>query len=168
MRQFTMACAVCGRALLAWPAVRRVATQVVRKLELKLGSAAARRAGGCHIRRRGQNGAHVRCRLACLLAGKILEVGSRDLVHLEGKGIGGELVERGGQLIDRVVGPGQRAVAAAIGGRDLEIGVDLFGGLDIGDHGAAVVQLHAACVGIDDVGRIDQIAMVAAPANRPR
>src|SRR5450631_3006380 len=38
MRQLTLACAVCGSALLAWPATRRVATQVVRKLALKLGS----------------------------------------------------------------------------------------------------------------------------------
>ena len=30
MRQFTFACAVCGKALLAWPPLRRVATQVVR------------------------------------------------------------------------------------------------------------------------------------------
>src|ERR1700753_2734932 len=34
MRQFTLACAVCGSALLAWPPERRVATHVVLKLEL--------------------------------------------------------------------------------------------------------------------------------------
>jgi hypothetical protein len=44
MRQLTMACAVCGSALLAWPAVRRVATQVVRKLALKVGWAERRAA----------------------------------------------------------------------------------------------------------------------------
>src|ERR1039457_1383157 len=38
MRQFAMACAVCGRALLACRADNLVATQVVRKLALKLGS----------------------------------------------------------------------------------------------------------------------------------
>src|ERR1035438_8504230 len=42
MRQFTIACAVWGRALLAWPALSRVATHVVLKFELKLGSALRR------------------------------------------------------------------------------------------------------------------------------
>ena len=35
---------ICGSALLAWPALSRVATQVVRKFELKLGSALSRAA----------------------------------------------------------------------------------------------------------------------------
>src|SRR6267378_8437410 len=43
-RQLTMARAVWGRALSAWPASTRVATQVVRSWALKKGDAAARRA----------------------------------------------------------------------------------------------------------------------------
>ena len=40
------------------------------------------------------------------------------------------------------------------------IGIDLLGGFDIGHHGAAVIEFHAAGIGIDDEGRIDQVAMI--------
>ena len=44
IRQFTMAWAICGRALLASPASSRVETQVVLNLALKAGSALSRAA----------------------------------------------------------------------------------------------------------------------------
>ena len=108
------------------------------------------------------------CGLAGLVLGQIFEIGARHLVQFEGKRIGGQLVERGRQFVDGVVGPRQRAVAAAIERRDLEVGVDLLRGFDVGHDGAAVVEFHAAGVGIDDEGRIDQVAMLAAPASRRR
>ena len=40
IRQFTLAAAVCGSALLAWPPSSRVATQVVRSTELNQGEPA--------------------------------------------------------------------------------------------------------------------------------
>ena len=65
-------------------------------------------------------------------------------------------------------GRGQRAVAAAIDGRDLVVGVDLFSSFDIGHDGAAMIEFNAAGVGIDDEGRIDQVAMLRSPASRRR
>src|SRR3954469_6820672 len=44
MRQFTLAVAICGSALFAWPPASRVATQVVRITEFQNGSRAERRA----------------------------------------------------------------------------------------------------------------------------
>ena len=66
MRQFTIACAVCGSALLAWPALSRVATQVVRKFAVEAGLRAQARGRG-QVRRSSQNGAHIGRRLARLL-----------------------------------------------------------------------------------------------------
>ncbi len=82
----------------------------------------------------GQDRAHVGGLLAGFALGEILEVGARHLVQLEWKRIGGQLVERGGQLVDGVVGPRQRTVAAAIDRRDLKIGVDLLSGFHVGHH----------------------------------
>ena len=39
-------------------------------------------------------------------------------------------------------GRGQRAVAAAIDGGDLVVGVDLFSSFDVGDDGAAVIEFN--------------------------
>ena len=68
IRQFTLACAVCGSALLACPAASRVATQVVLKFAVEARLCAKPRGRG-HIRRRGQNRPHVRLRLPRLLPG---------------------------------------------------------------------------------------------------
>ena len=57
---------------------------------------------------------------------------------------------------------------AAIGRRNLEVRVNLLRGLHVGHHRPPVVQFHAARVGIDDVRRIHQLAMLAAPATPPR
>ena len=128
-------------------------------MELKLGSA-LRRAAAAAIGRRGKNGADIVGHLAGFLLGEVAEVDARDLVHLKRKAVSGQLVERGGEFVDGVVGPGQRAVAAAIGGRDLVVGIDLFRGFDVGDDGASVIEFNAAGIGIDDERRIDQVAMI--------
>ncbi len=51
-------------------------------------------------------------------------------------------------------------MAAGIDGGDLEVRVDLFGGFDVGDDGLAVFEFDAAGVGVDDEGRIDEVAMI--------
>jgi hypothetical protein len=51
-------------------------------------------------------------------------------------------------------------VAATVDGGDLEVGVDLLGRFDVGDHGAAVLEFDAAGVGVDDVGRVDEVAVM--------
>ena len=63
MRQFTLACAICGSALFAWPASRRVATQVVRIVALYIRVGGKPR-DGVGDRRVFQNGFHVRGDLA--------------------------------------------------------------------------------------------------------
>ena len=63
MRQFTLARAFCGSALLAWPASRRVATQVVAhaRVVVRIFGEPRDRAG---VRRILQDGLHVRAELA--------------------------------------------------------------------------------------------------------
>ncbi len=92
---------------------------------------------------------------------EIREVGSRNLVQLEGERESGQTAERRCKFVDGIVGPRQGTVAAAIGDCDLVVGVDLFGGLDFGDDRPPVLQLYAAGVGINYVGCIHQIAMLA-------
>src|SRR5579862_3950861 len=64
-------------------------------------------------------------------------------------------------MINRIVGYGQRAVAAGIFHLELVIGVDLFASVDGHHHGLAVLRVDAAAVGIEDVFGVDQIAMIA-------
>ncbi len=94
------------------------------------------------------------------MRGKIGVVGAGNLVELEWERVCGKLVEGGGELVDGVIGPGERAVAATIDGGDLEIGVDLLCGFDGGDDGVAVIEFDAAGVRVDDEGRVDQVAMM--------
>ena len=68
--------------------------------------------------------------------------------------------KRVGQVINGVVRRGQRAVAAGIQGRQLEIGVLLFAGLDVHVHRLSVLGRDAARIRIQREFGIDQVAMV--------
>ena len=98
--------------------------------------------------------------LAGLQLGHFGGVGAGDGVELKGETVGGELGEGGGELVNGVVGTGERTVAAAIGGGKAEVGVDFFGGLDVGFHGLAVIEIDAAGVGVDDECGVDEVAVI--------
>ncbi len=119
------------------------------------------------IRRRGQNRPDIRLRLPRLLRSQVLEVGARHLVHLKRKRKRRQLVQRRRQLINRIVRPGKRAMPSAIGGRDLEVGVDLLRSLHVRHHRPPVVQFYPARVGIDHVSRVHQLAMLPHQPLRP-
>ena len=51
-------------------------------------------------------------------------------------------------------------MAAGIGDGELVVGVELFAGIDGEDGRLAVMQLHAAAVGVEDIFGVDEIAMV--------
>ena len=52
-------------------------------------------------------------------------------------------------------------MAAGIGGGELEVGVELLGGVDRQEHGLAVDGGNSASVGVEHKGGVDQIAPVA-------
>ena len=72
----------------------------------------------------------------------------------------GEALEPVGELIDGVVRHRQRAVTAGIGDGELVIRVELLARVDGEDGRFALVQLHAAAIGIEDVFGLDEIAMI--------
>ena len=51
-------------------------------------------------------------------------------------------------------------MAAGVGDGELVVGVELLAGVDGEDGGFAVVQLHAAAVGVEDEFGVDQVAVV--------
>ena len=70
--------------------------------------------------------------------GSALQVQACRLVHHDGEAIRLDVLQRGGQIVDRVVGPGRRAVPSGIPDRQLERGVRLLGSLDHVNDGLAV------------------------------
>ena len=70
------------------------------------------------------------------------EIIARDFVQLEGKLVVLEARQRIGEVIDGVVGRGQRAVAAGIGRLELEIRVKLFAGLNADEQAFAICRVR--------------------------
>ena len=89
-----------------------------------------------------------------------LEVIARYAVELEGKAVVRNALKAVGEFVDGVIRPGQGAVAAGIGGGELVVGVELLAGVDGKDGGLALVELHAAAVGVEHIFGIDEVAMV--------
>ena len=107
--------------------LRRHARRAKLRVVARLGGE-ARQSGRVRLRRR--HGLHVGRQLAGLERGHALEVASRGLVQLDGKVELRQTVQRGSQMVDRVVVRGERTVAARAFHLELIVDVDLFTGLN--------------------------------------
>ena len=63
--------------------------------------------GRGRIRWSGKNRAHIGGRLSGLVLGEVREVGSRNLIQLEGEREGGQAAEPRRELVNCIVGPGK-------------------------------------------------------------
>ena len=81
-------------------------------------------------------------------------------VELKGKGISLQTSERIGNVINSVVGHGERVVSAGIYCGELIVGVELLGSPHVEGDRLAMRQVHPAGIGVDDELRFDQVAMV--------
>ena len=122
---------------------------------------------GSGVGRRVEDGAHVGGELAGFERGHLGEIRSGDGVELDWELIVFEAAERVGELVDGVVAGGQRAVAAGVLGGDLEVAVELFGGLDGHDNGLVVLGVDAAGVGVDGDHAVDGLDQVGAVGEEP-
>src|ERR1700722_1486452 len=112
------------------------------------------------VRRRAENGLHIRADRAANDDRFAREIFASDFVQFEGKLVMLEAGERVGQLVDGVFRCGQRAVAAGIDDLEIEILIELFAGLDADQLALAVFEFEITGVGIDDVFGVNEIAMI--------
>ena len=112
------------------------------------------------VRRGLSDRGHIRGEHALLQLRPLGERRPRDLIQLRRKRVGAQPAECRGQAVNRVVLGRQRAMATGIVHFQLEGHVDLLGRLHRAERALAVEDHRIARVHVDDVGRIDQIAMI--------
>ena len=105
--------------------------------------------GGGKIGRQRGDGAHVDRGLSALGSGQSLEKHPRHVVHMQRELVVADASERGGERIDRIIGPDERAVAADVGHFELIVRVDFFARLHFEDSRPAVSKRHATAIGVE-------------------
>ena len=87
-------------------------------------------------------------------------IGAGDIVQLERKLIALQAPETIGEVVNGIVRDRDRAVAPRACDRELEVGVDLFGGVHFHDKGLAMLGHHPAPVVIEHELGVNQVAMI--------
>jgi hypothetical protein len=105
------------------------------------------------------DGFHVRGDLPGVNGGHLAEVRARDSVQFERKLIALDARDAVGEVVDRVVCDGQRAMPAGIFHFELIIGVKFFACVYRHHRRLAIARVNPAAVGVQDEFGVHQIAM---------
>src|SRR5271165_1453188 len=107
-----------------------------------------------------ENSFHVRSDLTRLERAHARKIGPGYRVECKREGVGLQTGERIGNVINGIVGPRLRTVAAGIRGRELIVAVELFARPYIEGNSLAIFRVDSSRVGIENERRVDEVAVV--------